>query len=90
MTTTAMTQTTTQDTSSDPSRAAVATHCAYCGLQCAITLTGSSAADLAVTAHEGSRDTSRCAEQLGARPTLLAQPSPVGREAARRDGEVGR
>ncbi|MBW8729489.1 MAG: hypothetical protein JF622_00460, partial [Terrabacter sp.] len=30
-------------------RAAVATHCAYCGLQCAMTLTGSSAADLTVS-----------------------------------------
>ena len=46
--------------------------------------------ELAVAAHEGSREASRCAEQLGARPALLAQPSPVGREAARRDGEVGR
>ena len=27
----------------------VATHCAYCGLQCAMTLTGSSAADLTVS-----------------------------------------
>ncbi|MCU1536532.1 MAG: nirB1, partial [Humibacillus sp.] len=29
----------------------VATHCAYCGLQCAMTLTGTSAADLTVSAR---------------------------------------
>ena len=29
----------------------VATHCAYCGLQCAMTLTGTSAADLTAVSY---------------------------------------
>ena len=54
MTTTATTQGVTPvggvSTTPDHAPAGVATHCAYCGLQCAMTLTGSSAADLTVDA----------------------------------------
>ena len=45
--------------------------------------------EVAVPSHERGREAPGRAQQLGARPALLAEATPVRREAARADREVG-
>lgn len=90
-----MTTTTSLHLSSGPPRAdapreasGVATHCAYCGLQCAMTLTGSSAADLAVTPRRFPTNRGGLCQKGWTSAELLRTPGRLTTPLVRRDGEL--
>ena len=71
-----------------PSRAGVATHCAYCGLQCAMTLTGTSAADLTVSPRRFPTNRGGLCQKGWTSAELLRTPSRLTTPLVRRDGEL--
>ncbi|WP_425583919.1 molybdopterin oxidoreductase family protein [Terrabacter aeriphilus] len=69
-------------------RAGVATHCAYCGLQCAMTLTGSSAADLTVSPRRFPTNRGGLCQKGWTSAELLRTPGRLTTPLVRRDGEL--
>ena len=92
MTTTATTQGVTPaggtSTTPDHALAGVATHCAYCGLQCAMTLTGSSAADLTVTPRRFPTNRGGLCQKGWTSAELLRTPGRLTTPLVRRDGAL--
>ncbi|MEO7449132.1 MAG: molybdopterin oxidoreductase family protein, partial [Humibacillus sp.] len=68
--------------------AGVATHCAYCGLQCAMTLTGSTAADLTVSPRRFPTNRGGLCQKGWTSAELLRAPSRLTTPLVRRDGEL--
>lgn len=66
----------------------VATHCAYCGLQCAMTLTGSSAADLAVAPRRFPTNRGGLCQKGWTSAELLRTPARLTTPLVRREGEL--
>ncbi|WP_330476441.1 molybdopterin oxidoreductase family protein [Terrabacter sp. C0L_2] len=69
-------------------RTGVATHCAYCGLQCAMTLTGSSAEDLTVTPRRFPTNRGGLCQKGWTSAELLRTPGRLTTPLVRRDGEL--
>ena len=69
-------------------RAGVATHCAYCGLQCAMTLTGSSAADLTVSPRRFPTNRGGLCQKGWTSAELLRTPATADDPLVRRDGAL--
>ena len=88
MTTTATTQSVTPAGVTDHAPAGVATHCAYCGLQCAMTLNGSSAADLTVTPRRFPTNRGGLCQKGWTSAELLRTPGRLTTPLVRRDGEL--
>ncbi|MGO4599245.1 molybdopterin oxidoreductase family protein [Terrabacter sp. 2RAF25] len=68
--------------------AGVETHCAYCGLQCAMTLTGSSAEDLTVTPRRFPTNRGGLCQKGWTSAELLRTPRRITTPLVRRDGEL--
>jgi len=66
--------------------AGVETHCAYCGLQCAMTLTGSSAADLTVSPRRFPTNRGGLCQKGWTSASLLRSPARLTAPLVRRDG----
>jgi assimilatory nitrate reductase catalytic subunit len=66
----------------------VATHCAYCGLQCAMTLTGSSAADISVSPRRFPTNRGGLCQKGWTSAELLRTPSRLTTPLVRRDGQL--
>ncbi|EWS99588.1 nitrite reductase [Intrasporangium oryzae NRRL B-24470] len=66
----------------------VATHCAYCGLQCAMTLTGANAAELTVTPRRFPTNRGGLCQKGWTSAELLRTPHRLTRPLVRRDGEL--
>ncbi|MFM6850757.1 MAG: molybdopterin-dependent oxidoreductase, partial [Terrabacter sp.] len=66
----------------------VATHCAYCGLQCAMTLTGSSAHDLAVAPRRFPTNRGGLCQKGWTSAELLRTPGRLTTPLVRREGEL--
>ena len=64
----------------------VATHCAYCGLQCAMTLTGTSAADLTVSPRRFPTNRGGLCQKGWTSAELLRTPGRLTTPLVRRDG----
>ncbi len=69
-------------------RAGVATHCAYCGLQCAMTLTGSTAADVTVSPRRFPTNRGGLCQKGWTSAELLRTPRRITTPLVRRDGEL--
>lgn len=69
-------------------RAGVASHCAYCGLQCAMTLTGSSAADLTVSPRRFPTNRGGLCQKGWTSAELLRTPRRLTTPLVRRGGEL--
>ena len=67
----------------------VATHCPYCALQCAMTLTGSTAADLRVGPRRFPTNRGGLCQKGWTAAAVLRTPGPADHApGARRDGEL--
>lgn len=66
----------------------VATHCAYCGLQCAMTLTGSTAQDLTVAPRRFPTNRGGLCQKGWTSAELLRTPGRLTTPLVRRDGEL--
>ena len=69
-------------------RVGVATHCAYCGLQCAMTLTGTSADDLTVSPRRFPTNRGGLCQKGWTSAELLRAPSRFTTPLLRRSGEL--
>ncbi|MEO3936133.1 molybdopterin oxidoreductase family protein [Dermatophilaceae bacterium Soc4.6] len=65
-----------------------ATHCPYCGLQCAITLTGSTPGDLTVTPRRFANSRGGLCQKGWSSPELLRHRGRVTTPRVRRDGRL--
>ncbi len=68
--------------------AGVATHCAYCGLQCAMTLTGSSAADLTVSPRRFPTNRGGLCQKGWTSAELLRTPGRLTTPLVRHEGRL--
>ena len=68
--------------------AAVETHCAYCGLQCAMTLTGSSAGDLTVSPRRFPTNRGGLCQKGWTSASVLRSPARLTAPLVRRDGAL--
>ncbi|RKT78410.1 assimilatory nitrate reductase catalytic subunit [Terracoccus luteus] len=64
------------------------THCAYCGLQCAMTLTGSTAADLTVSPRRFPTNRGGLCQKGWTSAELLRTPGRLTTPLVRRDGQL--
>ena len=69
-------------------RAGVATHCAYCGLQCAMTLTGSTSAEMTVAPRRFPTNRGGLCQKGWTSAELLRTPRRITTPLVRRDGEL--